>query len=257
MSDRIEAVAATIGRRAIDAVCRRSLRREATLMVEGLEHVPAAGPTLLVARHVHHLFDGCALWTHLPRPFRILVAVDWAAGRASGRLLDWACRTMGWPRVLRADAPAGPATTDAVWFRRQATGETVALLRAGEAVLVFPEGFPAVGPNPNPATRRGLDEMLPFRPGFARLVALAEKDRRTRVATVPIGFTYAGGPPWSIAVRCGAPMFLERDERPGAFAARVEARVRLLSGPGVTVRREPGEDRSSAISLDAGYGGDG
>jgi putative membrane protein len=232
MSDRIDAVAATVGRRAIDAVCRRSLRREATLMVEGLEHVPATGPTLLVARHVHHLFDGCALWTHLPRPFRILVAVDWASAGRTRRLLDWACRTMGWPTVLRADAPTGPAAAEAARLLRQATKATVALLRAGEAVLVFPEGYPAVdpNPNPNPAQRHALGEMLPFRPGFARLATLAEKDGRSLVAVVPIGFTYAGGPPWTIALRCGEPLFVGEGERPEAFAARVEARVRALSG---------------------------
>ena len=228
VSTRTDAFSASIGHHAIGAVCRRSLRREAVLTVAGLEHVPATGPTLLVARHVHHLFDGCALWTTLPRPFRILVAVDWAEHRRMRRLLDWACRTMGWPTVLRADAPTGAAAPEAIRMLRQATRETVALLRAGEAVLVFPEGYPTIDPNPGP--RRSLDEMLPFRPGFARLAALAERDGRTRVATVPIGFAYAGGPPWTIAVRCGEPLFLARDERPEAFTARVEACVQRMSG---------------------------
>ena len=228
MSDRIDVVAAAVGRRAIGAVCQRSLRRDATVTLDGLEHVPASGPTLLVARHVHHLFDGCALWTQLPRPFRILVAVDWAAAGRTRRLLDWACRTMGWPTILRADAPTGTAATEAARLLRQATKETVSLLRAGEAILVFPEGYPAV--DPNPAPRRGLGEMLPFRPGFARLAMLAEKDGRTKVAIVPVGFAYAGGPPWTISVRCGEPLFDAEGEQPEAFAARVEARVRSLSG---------------------------
>lgn len=240
----VDVVAAAVGQRAIGALCRRSLRRDAVLTIEGLEHLPPSGPTMLVARHVHHLFDGCALWTTLPRPFRILVAVDWAEQGPTRRLLDWGCRTMGWPTVLRADAPAGPAATDAARLLRRATKETVALLRAGEAVLVFPEGYPTI--DPNPAPRRGLDEMLPFRPGFARLAALAEKDGRTRVAVVPIGFAYAGGPPWAIATRLGEPQRLGEGERPEAFAARVEDRVRRLSGlrPGTALRPGPGGGRT-------------
>ena len=222
--------AAGIGRRAITAVCRRSLRREATPTVEGVERVPATGPTLLVARHVHHLFDGCVLWTTLPRPLRILVAADWATGGPTRAVLEWACRTMGWPTVLRRDAPSGPAARAASQRLRQATKETVALLRAGEMVLVFPEGYPVVDPNPAPP--RGLDEMLPFRPGFARLAALAERDGRTRVAVVPIGFDYDGGPPWTIRMRFGAPLHLAGGERPERFAARVEGEVRRLSGLG-------------------------
>jgi len=228
VSARSDSVAAAIGRRAIGAVCRRALRRDADLTIGGLANVPASGPTLLVARHVHHLFDGCALWTTLPRPFRILVAADWATGGPTGALLDRACRTMGWPTVLRADAPSGPSAGASARRLRRATRETVARLRAGEMVLVFPEGYPTIDPNPTP--KRELDEMLPFRPGFARLAALAEQDGQTRVVVVPIGFAYRGGPPWTIAVRVGEPLFLPAGERPEAFAARVEGRVRALSG---------------------------
>lgn len=221
--------AARLGRRAIGELCRRSLHRHATVAIEGIEHLPATGPTLLAARHVHHLYDGCLLWTALPRPFRPLVAVDWAERGPTRRLLDWACQTMGWPTILRPDTPSG-ASPEAARLLRQATKETVALLRAGEMVLVFPEGYPAVDPHPSPASRRGLDRMLPFRPGFARLAAIAELDGRTRVAVLPVGFAYAPGPPWRVACRLGPPLSLAEGERPEAFAARVETQARALSG---------------------------
>ncbi|HEX2260577.1 MAG TPA: hypothetical protein VHJ56_03030, partial [Candidatus Binatia bacterium] len=43
----------------------------------GLEHIPADGPVLLIARHYHHLFDGVVLLLSVPRPIHILVTLDW------------------------------------------------------------------------------------------------------------------------------------------------------------------------------------
>lgn len=225
--NRTDRIAASVGRRAITTVCRRALRREAELVFEGREHVPASGPTLLVARHVHHLFDGCIIWTLMPRPFRILVAIDWVASGPPRGLVEWACRTMGWPTVIREDAPRTQSAS-ATPLLRQAMRQSVALLRNGEMLLVFPEAYPTIDPHPTP--QRGLEAMLPFRPGFARLAALAEVDGRTRVAVVPVGFTYRGGPPWAITGTCGSPLFLEPGERPEAFARRVEREVSTLSG---------------------------
>ena len=72
--------------------------------------------------------------------------------------------------------------------RRQllrATRECVDLLRAGQLVLVFPEGYPNIDPSFTP---KSADEtMLPFRPGFLRFAALAELDGMTRVPIVPVG----------------------------------------------------------------------
>lgn len=225
----IDRIAAEGGRRAIGAVCRRAVGR-AEMAVEGLQHLPAAGPTLLVARHVHHLLDGCILWETLPRPFRVLAAADWAApGSRTAALLGWACRTMGWPTVLRRDAPAGPTADRARRALRAATDRSVAILRAGEVLLVFPEAYPAIDPNPTP--KPGIDAWLPFRPGFAHLARFAERDGGASVAVVPVGFAYARlpGDRWRATCRLGVPLRLAPGERGSAFVGRVEAAVRELS----------------------------
>ena len=52
-------------------------RRKVKLEVEGLENVPRSGPVLIVARHFHHLYDGCVLMKTVPRRLHIFVALDW------------------------------------------------------------------------------------------------------------------------------------------------------------------------------------
>lgn len=230
-NDAVDRIAAEGGRRTIGAVCRRAVRK-AEVAVEGLEHVPADGPVILVARHVHHLLDGCILWEHVPRRFRVLAAADWAAGGTRvAALLGWACRTMGWPTVFRAVAPAETEGDLARAALREATRQAVALLTAGEALLVFPEAYPAVDPNPTP--KAGIDAWLPFRPGFAHLARLAERGGCVPVAVVPVGFAYLRlpGDRWRAVARLGTPMHIDARESLGAFVSRVEARVRALSEP--------------------------
>lgn len=223
-------IAAEGGRRSIGFVCGRAVGH-ADARVEGIEHLPADGPVLLVARHVHHLLDGCLLWQTLPRPFRVLAAADWAAtGAPAGRLLGWACRTMGWPTVLRADAPTGPDGNRARAVLRAALDQSLAILRAGEVLLVFPEAYPAIDPNPTP--KPDTDGWLPFRPGFAHLVRLAQRRDGLTVPVVPVGFAYQriAGDRWRVRARLGPPLLMEPGEATHAFVSRVEAGVRARSG---------------------------
>ena len=76
--------------RAIAAILRAGrLRTRAS----GTENVPALGPALVVARHYHHLYDGLVLFAALPRPFHIVVAIDWAKNRR----MRWFMETINWP----------------------------------------------------------------------------------------------------------------------------------------------------------------
>lgn len=231
MAATAEPVAAAIGRRFIGTYCRRALRRQADLHVEGLHHLPSTGPVLLAARHVHHLLDGCALVTTIQRPVHIVVALDWTKSGRDRRVMSLACGSLRWPTVLRHDSPAPVDPREAVRLLRRASRDAVTLLRDGRVLLVFPEGYPNVDPHPTP--KPDLDAFLPFRPGFVRLAALAERDGRTRVAIVPTGFTYERGDTgWRMTLRFDPPRYLERSRNHAAFARDIEARVRVLSeGP--------------------------
>jgi putative membrane protein len=217
------------------AVARRRLR----LAVEGLEHVPRDGPVLLAVRHVHHLYDGVALLAVLERRLRILVALDWVQGRAMRALMEWATRTARWPALLRVEAltpgadgrpPNGGSAFhagEATRFRLRAIREAVALLAAGEALAVFPEGYPNVDPRWTP--KRTLDDRLPFRPGFAVVAALVRQRHGVDVPVVPVGLAYEPGERWAATVRFGTACRVGPDAE--AAARRVEARVAALSRP--------------------------
>lgn len=213
------------------AVCRRRLR----IAVRGREHVPAAGPLLLASHHYHHLYDSAALLAVVPRPLHFLVALDWVRGSAARRLMEWACRTARWPAVLRAERVAtspGPAygAPEVRPYLRRGLADGVALLQAGRALCVFPEGYPNVDPA---GSVKGTEQrFLPFRPGFARLVELAQREAGSAVPIVPVGLDYRPGPRWRLNVRFGAPLWTAPDEPRRALVARLERTVRELSSPG-------------------------
>ncbi len=240
-----EALLPAMAWRSLHLICRRALARHVDLTVEGLEHVPRAGPVLIAARHYHHLYDGCAIGTTLPRHIHVLVAMDWLQRPAARGIMARACRAARFPVVIRPgaagrrpdlrDNPTARAAFDAEASRalRRAATETVALLRAGHVVLVFPEGYPNVDPGYTPKTG---EEFLPFEPGFARLVALAQRDGGPRVPIVPAGLSYTRGPRWTLTLRYGPPLFLNQTTNRFAFVREVEARVKILSAPSNATR---------------------
>lgn len=204
----------------------RLLARRIVLRVEGLEHVPANGPSVIAARHFHHLYDGCALLSAVPRPMHIMVALDWAGEGGLRRVMEAACRGAGWPIVLRP-GPQGTAHNERRYLIH-AVADCVTLLRAGQLLVVFPEAYPNIDPSFTP--KPDAASFLPFRPGFVRLVELAERDGRTRVAIVPAGFTYTLDRRWDVTLRFGPPLWLPPDADRAAFLGTVERQVRDLSG---------------------------
>jgi putative membrane protein len=78
-------------------------RRNVKIAVEGLEYVPCSGPVLIVARHFHHLYDGCVLLRAIPRRLHILVALDWVQKRWMRGVMERACTLTGWPILLRVE----------------------------------------------------------------------------------------------------------------------------------------------------------
>lgn len=212
--------------------------RPVELSVFGQENVPSAGPTLIVARHFHHLYDGCALLTTVPRQLHLVVTNDWAAPGIKRRLLERACEIAQWPVVMRPDASErapDPQSRQALQAEsqrtlRQGLGNAVSLLQAGHAVAIFPEGYPNVDPSYTPKTSD--TDVLPFRSGFARIVRLAQADRRTRVAVIPAGLEYARLPQgrWRLDLRFGEPRYLDDPAGLDDFQRHVEADVLRLSG---------------------------
>lgn len=191
--------------RSLRAASSIFVKRKLDLRVEGLDRVPARGPVILAARHYHHLYDGAAIVSTIPRPVHILVALDWVQNSAARIGMDRACRAAKWPVVLRRDGahPVEPGV--AARALRQAIKETIALLADDRIVLIFPEAFPNIDPGFTP---KSGDEFLPFRPGLVRLATLASASG-LRVPIIPTGLAYQQNSTMQIQLRFGEPVWVE------------------------------------------------
>ncbi|MDQ2715618.1 MAG: carotenoid biosynthesis protein [Chloroflexota bacterium] len=214
---------------------RMIVKREMNLAVEGLEHIPPYGPVLIAARHVHHLYDGCVLQQAVPRRVHILVALDWVKQRPLRFLMEWACRMVDWPVLLRAErlheqggtTISAYAPQEAGRYLRSAIKDAVRLLRDEEVLIVFPEGYPNIDPTYTP--KSDDTPFLPFRPGFVRLVQMAERGGQVEVAVVPAGLSYTPGKRWQVALCFGPALYRLTFATAEQFTDAIEQQVRTLS----------------------------
>lgn len=117
------------------------------LRSEGVEHIPLAGPAVLVANHVSFA-DAVILMGASPRPVRFVM--DYRIFRTP--LLGFVFRHCG--AIPIASAKDDPALME------KAFAEVSTALANGELIGIFPEGG---------ITMDG--ELQPFRPGIARILA--------------------------------------------------------------------------------------
>lgn len=213
------------------ALTGRRLRTEAS----GIEHVPAQGPALLVARHYHHLFDGLAFFAALPRRFHIVVTMDWVRGSMTKFFMYSLNRLARWPMVLRADALARIEPHERLFtaadIRRYQAGalrDAVALLHEGRLLVVFPEAYPNI--DPGYTAKKTDDEFLPFKPGFLHMVSAAERRHSIKIPMIPVGIHYRAEKPTVAMLRFGAPLYLHDNATRERQIAILEQKVKELSG---------------------------
>ena len=201
----------------------------------GLEHIPACGPALIVARHYHHLYDGLAMFAALRRPCQIVVALDWVKNRRIKWCMERINRAAHWPMILRPDAlaPVGGHASkvfspdDVRHFQRQAFREAVDLLIHNRILVIFPEGYPNIDPTYTPKT--GLDEFLPLKQGFITVIRAAEKKLHQRIPIIPAGLHYRTGKCWVALLRFGTPIWRDQFRRPRELLRHIEALIKELS----------------------------
>jgi glycerol-3-phosphate O-acyltransferase/dihydroxyacetone phosphate acyltransferase len=142
--------------------------------VEGLEHVPAGGPVLLVPNHTNGLLDGLAVACCLQRP--VTLTAKSTLAKIPG--LGWLMRAMNVvPFHRREDGGQGadPAAN------LKSLAEVRSRLAGGGAVCLFPEGKS----HSDPGIRR-------FRTGAARiaLAYLEQNADRGGLLIVPVGLYF-------------------------------------------------------------------
>lgn len=207
---------------------QRSLARSADLTIEGIEHLPANGPAVLVVRHVHHQHDGEALLTAIDRPVHLIVASDWATNPVSQRLLRFACERARWPAVIREEAVGRYGDANSRNANARALRQSVRLLQEGRIVAIFPQAYPLIDNNPRPAALPAGE--LPFRPGVEHLAHIAAR-AGIDVPLIPVGLAYERGDRWQITLRFGPPIDVGSTST-AELRSMVEERVRELSGIG-------------------------
>jgi putative membrane protein len=210
----------------------RTLLRGWRVSVEGLEHLPAAGPVILAARHEHHLYDACALLTVSPRPLRFLVALDWTRSGLQRRVMEALCRLAGWPIILRPqrfELPKPPVAyrkKEVPQYLMSGLREAIARAAGSEALVVFPEGFPSIDPH-IPAARAYLGST--FYPGAVWIARYAARRSGRAVPIVPVGLRYGGPGEHSLTVRFGRPILVSEVADLPRLLAAIEAEVAALS----------------------------
>ena len=175
----------------------------------------------------------------VPRRLHILVALDWVRKRWLRSVMELACTLVDWPIVLRAEqlnanavqhsetASRAYSLDEARSYLRHAMKDSIRLLRDGGVLVVFPEAYPDIDPQNTPKVE--THTVLPFRPGFARLVELAERDEQTNIAIIPAGLSYIQNGRWNVTLRFG-PALSRSDYIDSTHLVRdVEKRVRELS----------------------------
>ncbi|HVU66564.1 MAG TPA: carotenoid biosynthesis protein, partial [Ktedonobacteraceae bacterium] len=94
----------SLSRRISHLVVRRGsaaiVRRHITSEIIGAENIPQDGPVMIVARHFHHLYDGCLLLQATSRRLHLLVALDWVRHPLWRRVIEHLCKAVDWPIML-------------------------------------------------------------------------------------------------------------------------------------------------------------
>ena len=162
------------------------------LRTEGVEHIPAEGPAVLVCNHVSFV-DALVIAAACRRPIRFVM---------DHRIFRWPVLSFVF-RHSRA-IPIAPAREDAAMMEA-AFAEVSKALAEGELIGLFPEGK---------ITADG--ELCPFRPGLARIL------EANPVPVVPMALRGLWG---SMFSRKDGPA-LSRPFRRGLFS-----RIELVAGP--------------------------
>lgn len=204
-------------------------------IASGVENIPARGAALIVARHYHHLFDGLALFAALPRPFHIVVTLDWITDRRTKILMETLNRVARWPIVLRNESIANREKPDALFraddvrrYQIAALRQSVELLEQYRLLVIFPEGYPNIDPHFTP--KKTEDEFLPFKEGFSAIIEAAERRLERPIPLIPAGIRYEFGESSVAYLKFGLPVYRRDFNSRYSLIKLMEREVVRLSG---------------------------
>ena len=179
--------------------------------VVNAERIPARGPLVIAANHHNALVDPMLIMAIVPRPVTSLAKAPLFRHPLIAPFLRLAGAV---PVNRRAEGGDDPRRNDAMF------AAAAARLRAGGALVIFPEGRSQAQPT-----------LLPLRTGAARILVAAEAgDGRPDATLLPVGLVF--GEPGtfrdaSALVSIGSPVVV--DDCIASYAAAPEASVRTIT----------------------------
>jgi 1-acyl-sn-glycerol-3-phosphate acyltransferase len=179
--------------------------------VVGAERIPSSGPLIIAANHHNSLVDPMLIIGTFPRRITVLANAPLFRHPLIGPFL----RAVGaLPVNRRKEAGDDPRKNEAMF------ATAIAHLRAGGAILIFPEG-----------RTQPVPTLLPLRTGTARLLLGAEADgARHGVTLLPVGLVFQTPGTFRVAsalIAVGPPV--ELSDCVAAYAADAEPSVRRLT----------------------------
>jgi 1-acyl-sn-glycerol-3-phosphate acyltransferase len=179
--------------------------------VVGAERIPSRGPLIIVANHHNSLVDPMLIMGTFPRRITAVAKAPLFRHPLIGPFL----RAVGALPVHRREEAGGDPRKNEALF-----ATAIAHLRAGGAVLIFPEG-----------RSQPVPTLLPLRTGAARLLLGAEADGGGHgVTLLPVGLVFQTPGTFRVAsalVAVGPPV--DVDDCVAAYGAEPEATVRRLT----------------------------
>ena len=179
--------------------------------VVGAERIPSSGPLIIAANHHNSLVDPMLIMATFPRRLTVLANAPLFRHPLVGPFLR---AVGGLPVNRRKEAGDDPRKNEAMF------ATAIAHLRAGGAILIFPEG-----------RTQPVPTLLPLRTGVARLLLGTEAaGGRHGVTLLPVGLVFRMPGTFRVAsalIAVGAPV--QVDDCVAAYAAEPEATVRRLT----------------------------
>src|SRR5437667_2120955 len=179
--------------------------------VVGAERIPSSGPLIIAANHHNSLVDPMLIMATFPRRLTVLANAPLFRHPLVGPFLR---AGGGLPVNRRKEAGDDPRKNEATF------ATAIAHLRAGGAILIFPEG-----------RTQPVPTLLPLRTGVARLLLGTEAaGGRHGVTLLPVGLVFRMPGTFRVAsalIAVGAPV--QVDDCVAAHAAEPEATVRRLT----------------------------
>ena len=165
-------------------LAKLQLFRKFKLIVTGEENIPPTGPVILAPRHFHGDYDRHVMYAITHRRIFLLGATDFLKDGIQLKMGKYLYEKMGVVPINRPDSIfEKPSSGMMAAFK-----SIVRLLMLGQAVVIFPEGWPNVDSHWTRKTAQ--DDVIEVKAGLFHFIDYVQKKKGIMVPIVPIGIRY-------------------------------------------------------------------